>query len=311
MKTCTHHCPLVGFLLLVLGLTQSGCHAFVVRQGMREPGAAPTYAAGRPRIAPSSLPLPTTTTTTTRSKPALSMATTEETTDISTMRIGEIKQELESYGISTKSFLEKSELVEALTKARADGLTPKSKPETPKSTTTESSSSSKTTEPEDNRPREEWLQEEMEACQSMKNSELKQELTERGISTGSFLEKAEFVKALAEARVDGVTKTTTSGSSSGEEGYAEYADVEVLTSEDAGPRPKGQQQQQQQQQSPFGGAAGGNPFGGAGGMGGMADMMGGMGGMGGIADMLKNMGGGGAGGVNPFAGGAGAAGMET
>ena len=165
------------------------------------------------------------------------------------------------------------------------------------------------------------MKEELDNCQKMKNAELKQELTERGISTASFFEKSEFVKALAAARVDGVTKQASGGSGSSSEGYAEYADVEVLTSDDAGPRPKGQQQQQQQ--SPFGGAAGGNPFGGAAGgnpfggaaggnpFGGAAGM-GGMGGMGGIADMLKNMGmggmGGAAGGANPFAGGAGAAG---
>jgi hypothetical protein len=39
------------------------------------------------------------------------------------MRAGAIKQELESYGISTKAFLEKSELVAALVQARKDGAT--------------------------------------------------------------------------------------------------------------------------------------------------------------------------------------------
>jgi len=240
--------------------------------------------------------------------------TEEELKDISSMRIGEIKQELESYGISTKSFLEKSELVEAVAKARADGLKPKPKASTTtksstrtntesnsaSSSTSSSSSSSSST---DSRPREERLKEEVKKCQTMKNSELKQELTERGISTASFFEKAEFVNALAEARVDNITKKSAAGSSN-EEAYAEYADVEVLTSDDAGPRPKGGQQQQQAQ-SPFGGvASGASPFG---------DMMGGMGGMGGmgnIADLLKNMGGA-AGGSSPFAGGAGAAGKSS
>ena len=43
--------------------------------------------------------------------------------EVSSMRVGEIKEELESMGISTSRFLEKSDLVEALEKARADSLT--------------------------------------------------------------------------------------------------------------------------------------------------------------------------------------------
>lgn len=136
----------------------------------------------------------------------------------------------------------------------------------------------------------------------MASGELKKELQERGISTKSFFEKSEFVKALAEARVDGIDKKP-------KEGYAEYADVEVLTDDRSGPRPKQKQEEKQDNQgsSPFGGGA--NPFGGAAGenpFGGMGGMPGGMGGMGGIADMLKNMGGmGGMGdtGANPFGGG--------
>lgn len=150
----------------------------------------------------------------------------------------------------------------------------------------------------------------------MKAGELKKELEDMGISTKSLFEKAEFIKALATARVDGVAKKTTTNSSSssgssngGGEGYAEYKNVEVLTDDRAGPRKK-QSDQPQPNASPFGG--GGMP-GGMGGMGGMADILknmgggggggmpGGMGGMGGIADILKNMGGGGGGG-NPFGG---------
>lgn len=292
--------------LLLLLLVVSFNDAFIVRQGKREAGAAPTYASA---VAPPSRPFTTTT---------LSMAS-DTLQEAESMRIGELKKELESYGISTKTFLEKSELVDAVKKARDDGLEPKKTTTTttttttaePKTTTTSASSSSSSSTA-DKRPREERLKEEMEKCQTMKNAELKKELTERGISTTSFFEKSEFVKALAEARVDGVTKKAASSSSGGrssakvdEEGYVEIDNVEVLTADDAGPRPRGQQQSQQQQ-SPFGGGAGGNPFGGA------AGGAGGMGGMGGIADMLRNMGMGGAaaGGGNPFAGGAGAAGAN-
>ena len=45
--------------------------------------------------------------------------------DIASMKAGAMKKELESYGISTDTFVEKSELVQALTKARADGLKPR------------------------------------------------------------------------------------------------------------------------------------------------------------------------------------------
>lgn len=225
--------------------------------------------------------------------------------DIESMRAGEIKKELESYGISTRSFLEKKELVEALTKARADGLKPKTS-QSPSTSSKSSASGSSTKESdessskESNKSREERLEEQMEKCKAMKAGDLKKELEARGISTKSFFEKPEFVKALAEAIVDGVEKGS-SGGNDDTEGYAEYTNVEVLTDDSSGPKKKKNRDGAQQQGSPFGG--GGNPFGG--GMPG--GMPGGMGGMGGIADMLKNMGmGGGApGGSSPFGGGGG------
>jgi hypothetical protein len=219
------------------------------------------------------------------------------------MRAGAIKKELESYGISTRTFLEKKELVEALNKARADGLKPKATSSSTSSSSSPSSSSSNSSTPkteaapeaaDDSRPREERLAEEMEKCKTMKNGELKKELESRGISTKSFFEKSEFIKALANAIVDGVENGDAGG-----EGYAEYTNVEVLSANDAGPRTKKSGEApaaQQSQQSPFGGG-GGMP----GGMGGIGDMLknmggsgGGMpGGMGGIGDMLGGMGGGG------------------
>ncbi len=213
------------------------------------------------------------------------------------MRVGELKKELDSYGISTKSFFEKSELVDAVEKARAEGKTPK-KTESVKDDSTASASSSSSSSSDSSESREERLAKEMESCKGMKAGELKKELESYGISTKSFFEKSEFVKACAEARVDGATKKSgSSSSSSGGEGYAEYADVEVLTDDNSGPRKRTSEQKSQGR-----GQGGGNPFGG---MGGMADMMGGMGGMGGMADMLKNMGGMGGGGASPFGGAAG------
>uniref|UniRef100_A0A7R9ZMH0 SAP domain-containing protein n=1 Tax=Craspedostauros australis TaxID=1486917 RepID=A0A7R9ZMH0_9STRA len=164
--------------------------------------------------------------------------------EISAMRAGEIKKELESYGVSTKAFLEKSELVSALKKARSDGMTPKAAASTASTTADAGTSSSSGTaakqENDDGRPREIRLQEEMDKCKAMKASELKKELEERGVSTKTFFEKSEFVKALAEARVDGVQKK--------DEEETVYADVEVLTDDSSGPRAKSSDQQQQQQQ---------------------------------------------------------------
>ena len=213
-----------------------------------------------------------------RSKHMLCMSI-ETLPDVSSMRVGELKKELESYGISTRSFLEKSELADAVEKARAEGKTPISNV----SDKTSSSSSN-----DSDKSRDEKLKEEIEKCQNMRAGELKKELESYGISTSSFFEKSEFVKACAEARVDGKNKASSSSSSG--EGYAEYADVEVLTSEDAGPRKRSTSQEEQ--------VGGGNPFGGG--------MPGGMGGMGGIGDILKNMGNGGmGGGASPFGGGGG------
>lgn len=123
------------------------------------------------------------------------------------MRGSEIRKELESYGISTKSFFEKSEMVDALKKARAEGKTPVDKTNVDTETEPTSTSSSK----DDKKSRDDKLAAEMEKCKKMKVGELKKELKDRGISTKSFFEKSEFVKALAEARVDGVKKAAGRG----------------------------------------------------------------------------------------------------
>lgn len=201
----------------------------------------------------------------------LRMSSSSTLPEASAMRVSELKKELESYGISTKSFFEKNELVEAVEKARSEGKTPKS------SSSTSSKTNSRSDDNDDKGSREERLQQEMEKCNAMKASELKAELKSYGISTSSFFEKSEFVKACAEARVDGASNKKSSGSSSSRssgENYAEYSNVEVITDDSAGPRKRSQDQNQSQ--------SGGNPFGGGAG----------------IADMMKNMGMGG----NPFSG---------
>lgn len=198
--------------------------------------------------------------------------------DLSSMRVGEIKKELESYNISTKSFLEKSELFDALKRARENGCTPISSniPSDGNSSTSSNHSFS----------REELIGIEMKKCETMKASELKGELESLNISTKSFFEKSEFVRAVAEARVNGVKNKSPKGSGDGEE-YAEYADVEVMPMDDPSGPKQTQQQSSTNRSSP---PPSGNFFGG-----GMADMfqnmVGGGGGGANMADMFQNMGG--------------------
>jgi len=245
-------------------------------------------------------------------------STTNLEQEISSMRVSAIKQELESYGISTKTFLEKSELVIALVKARKEGKTPMVNGAT---TSTSNDASSSTSQASTSTPppasysaeeRKERIQSEMSNLQSLKVSELKSELENvYGISTKSYFEKSEFVRVLAEARVDGVKKSTSSksktkkrrssSSDDDDDDDAEVvkAKVEVITSDNVGPRTK-----KSREDASSGSAGAGNPFGGGSPFGG--GMPGGMGGMdmGNIADMLKGMGGMG-GGSNPFGGGMG------
>ena len=122
--------------------------------------------------------------------------------DISFMRIGELKKELESLGISTKAMLEKKELVEALVKARAEGRQPVTPPPSSSASSGSNSSSSTSTS------RADKIAAEMEKLKSMSVGEMRKELQSLEISTKTFFEKSEFIKALAEARVDGVKSSS-------------------------------------------------------------------------------------------------------
>jgi hypothetical protein len=176
----------------------------------------------------------------------------QQAQEVSTMRSGDIRQELESYGISTKSFLEKKELVTALEQARAEGKKP-IKQTPPKVTTTDEpaaaaakkkndsqkpdvdftttssttgnppagaaasdSSSTKTSSTASSKEtdRASRMAEAMKKANAMKVGELKKTLQEMGISTKSMFEKTEFVAAYAEAVVNGVKSKATSSSSS-------------------------------------------------------------------------------------------------
>ena len=146
--------------------------------------------------------------------------------EIDEMRTADIRSELESYGIPTKSFLEKKDMVAALQQARKEGKTPKS------STSAKSTSSSAGdgSSSSSSNSREERIKEEINKANELKVGELKKKLQGMGISTKSFFEKYEFVKAYAEAVVDGVG-TGASGAGKGsstvnEEPYdSSYRDV--------------------------------------------------------------------------------------
>ena len=154
--------------------------------------------------------------------------------EISAMKAKQIRQELEAYGIPTQSFFEKSELVEALVNARKVGKTPVDGANGAGATASDdgssgSSSSSSSSTSNGGGNRQERIKKEMEKCKQMKVGELKKELQSAGVSTKSFFEKSEFVRAVAELRVDGPKKTAgASGSRVNEEPRdPSYRDVSV------------------------------------------------------------------------------------
>ena len=138
--------------------------------------------------------------------------------DVKKMKASELRKELQSYGISTKSFFEKSELMEAVNQARAEGKQPLSDRQPEEGPSGGGSSTSKS--------REDRIAEEVENCKRMTVGELKKELQSYGIDTKSFFEKSEFVVAVAEARVDGKKKQKATSSGSRVEEYdPTYRDV--------------------------------------------------------------------------------------
>jgi len=162
--------------------------------------------------------------------------------EINAMHIKDIRKELESYGIDNKSFFEKKELVDALLKARQEEVIPNyekyeatiGSTDTTTSTfadtsfaNTKTASSSKkdknwfqtlkdnVTEGVKGVARSERIKLEMAKLKDVKVKELKNELESYGFSTKSYFEKSEFERAVAEARVDGVTKKYSSSAASG------------------------------------------------------------------------------------------------
>lgn len=154
-----------------------------------------------------------------------------ELPDIKSMKATEMRKELESYGVPTKSLFEKSEFVEALKKARTEGKKskePKAKePKAASSSSTGSSGGSSSSTSSSSR--EERYNEALLTAKTMKVGELKKDLQARGISTSSFFEKSEFVKAYAEAVADNKTGSGAGGSRRQEEPMdPSYRDVIMI-----------------------------------------------------------------------------------
>ena len=145
----------------------------------------------------------------------LGASSSQSLPEIKDMKAGDMKRELESYGISTKSFFEKTEFIKALEEARAAGKQPKASTGGEKSESSSSGKSSSKSSSASSSSRQENLEKERKKAAGMKVGELKKELESRGVSTRSFFEKTEFVNAYAEAVVDGVQGTKNRGGSGG------------------------------------------------------------------------------------------------
>jgi predicted HTH domain antitoxin len=144
--------------------------------------------------------------------------------DISSMKASQMRKELESYGISTKSLLEKSEFKEALEQARAQGKKPIDETSSSKESSSApppngASSGGKSKSSSSSSPKEKLYNDALEKAQKMSLGDIRKELKARGISFKSFLEKSEFFKAYAEAIVD--NKTTGSGGGGGRRAAAD------------------------------------------------------------------------------------------
>jgi len=117
--------------------------------------------------------------------------------DISGMSAGEIRQELQSYGIDSRIYLEKSELVTALRMARYERQTFSADDAEP-AVRTGSTGPSNSTPSSSPTSRKEEIQRKMEQYKSLSVVELKSRLEGIGVSTKAFFEKSDFERALAE-----------------------------------------------------------------------------------------------------------------
>jgi len=108
-------------------------------------------------------------------------------------------------------------MVDALVKARKEGKTPINNNDGSGGDTDTTKSQSKKTDDSSNNKEDRAMRikQEMDKCSKLKVGELKKKLESAGVSTKSYFEKSEFVKAVAELRVDGPPSGGSSGGSSG------------------------------------------------------------------------------------------------
>ena len=125
----------------------------------------------------------------------------QETDKANKLRVGELKEKLQSMGVNTKTFLEKSEFVKALAEAIVDGVKEK--------------------------PRSERLDEEYRKANEMAIHDLIDGLLSMGVDTRSFNVKSEFAWAYAQAKVDGIRKPTPEEVAKSQEFDPSYRDVEL------------------------------------------------------------------------------------
>jgi predicted HTH domain antitoxin len=151
-----------------------------------------------------------------------------ELLDLSDMKASDMKKELESYGVSTKSLFDKAEIEKALRKERDNQEKEGVESIKDRINLGADSTSTKQTEkhtgwggprPERATKRDKWAPQAsttntgnakydnaFQEGLNMKISELKQELRDRGISTSAFFEKVDMAKAYAQAIVDNIFK---------------------------------------------------------------------------------------------------------
>ena len=135
--------------------------------------------------------------------------------DLATMKNSELREECKSYGIVTKAFLEKSDFVKALEKARAEGKKPLDETTSqPKQNNSEEGAKQRDTNPGssssssdfESGTRDDRYNKALQYAKGMKAKTLKQALEDWKIPTKTLLDKSDLEKAYATAVADNIQK---------------------------------------------------------------------------------------------------------
>lgn len=160
------------------------------------------------------------------SDPSSPSSTSQSLPNIATMKTRDMKQELESYGVSTRSLFDRSDYEHALIEARKVKVSKSQASATSKSSSTRTRSQAvtertstrgkdnnshinetRTTSIDDDSANNTWqglYNAAVNAARTMSVSKLKDELKRRGVSTKALFDKDEFVKAYGTAVADKV-----------------------------------------------------------------------------------------------------------